>query len=122
VSSSHRQGNPAQFLGVGKLVEIPEAKMLHEILCGFVKQGSARNFRATGDLDECAIEQSLQDTIHGNAPYRLDVGPRYGLAVKRCQRFKSRALRRAERYSGKAAAAREQTPADRCQPAALRES
>ncbi len=88
LSSSHREVNPTEFLGVGKLVEIPQAKMIHEILCRFVKKRTARNFGAAGNLDESAIEQRLHDAIDGNASNGFNVGACDGLAVGNdCERF-----------------------------------
>jgi hypothetical protein len=84
------KGHPAQFIGVGKLIEIPEAKMIHEILRGFIEQRSARNFGAARNLDEAAIEQRLHYAIHCNASNGFNVGACDGLAVGNdCERFEA---------------------------------
>jgi hypothetical protein len=75
------EGDFSEFGGVGEVVEIFEAKVLHEELGGLVEEGAAGDFGAASDADEVAVEEGLHDAIDGDAADGFDVGAGDGLAV-----------------------------------------
>ena len=65
--------------------------MLEKELRRLVDERPAGNLRASGDFDEAALHQALQNAIDGDAANRLDVGARNRLPVGNDrQRFKGR--------------------------------
>ena len=76
-----RQINAPQLRGVWELVERFQTEVFEEKPRRFIKQRTARNFRAAGDADQPALEQRVHHSIHRDAAHRLDVRARGGLAI-----------------------------------------
>ena len=71
----------AQLFYVGQFVERAQTEVIEEKLCRLVKKRATGNFGAATDLDEPALEQSLQNSVDVNAANGLDIGAGDGLAI-----------------------------------------
>jgi len=76
-----RRLEAAQFIGIGKLIEIFQAEELEEKRGRFVEERAAGLVGAAGDADDFSLEESRHDSVDGDAADRFDFGAADGLAV-----------------------------------------
>ncbi len=72
---------PAQFVGVGKLVEAFQAEELEEKRRRFVEKRPARLLGTAGHADHLPLQQRRDHAIDGHTAHRFDFGAADGLAV-----------------------------------------
>src|SRR5205807_7782266 len=70
---TYRQMARPQFLDVRDFVQIAQTKMIEKKFRGFVKQRTSGNFGATGNFNEAAFHQRLQNPVDGHAADGFDI-------------------------------------------------
>ncbi len=72
---------PAQFIGIGKLVEALQTEQLKEQRRGLVKQRASRLLGTTGNANDFSLQQRGQHTIDRHSAHRLNFRAANRLAI-----------------------------------------
>src|SRR5213596_1577721 len=72
----------AQLFHIWQLVQSAQAEVIEKKLRRFVEKRSARDFSATGDVDQAAFHQRLQHTVDVDTAHGFDIGTRDWLAIR----------------------------------------
>jgi len=72
---------PAQFIGIGKFVEILQSEHLKKQLSSLVKKRAAWLLGAPRHADDLTLQQGGKHAIHGNTAHRLNLRTTNRLAI-----------------------------------------